>query len=80
MNFEQLQLKSEYLHTNSKHIHFHEDGENTLFVSWDDCVMVLYSLNNLPEASLWNPIEPIVSYYINNTFALHFWKSKIILS
>ncbi|XP_001948571.1 uncharacterized protein LOC100165824 [Acyrthosiphon pisum] len=60
LNFEQLQLKSEYLHTNSKHTHFHENSENELFVSWDDCVMVLYSLDGLPEASLWNPIEPMI--------------------
>jgi len=61
LNFEQLQLKSEYLHTNPKHTHFHKDSENELFVSWDNCVMVLYSLNSLYEASLWNPIEPMVS-------------------
>ena len=62
LNFEQLQLKSKYLHTNSKHTHFRENSENELFVSWDDCVMVLYSLDSLPEASLWNPLEPVVSY------------------
>lgn len=63
LNFEQLQLKSEYLHTNSKKTHFHEDSENSMFVSWDNCVTVLYLLDSLPEASVWNPIEPVVNYY-----------------
>lgn len=62
LNIEQLQLKSEYFHTNPKCTHYHEDSENPLFVSWDDCVTVLYSLSGLSEASLWNPIEPMVSY------------------
>ncbi|KAF0753240.1 Uncharacterized protein FWK35_00018072 [Aphis craccivora] len=77
MNFEQLQLKSEYLHTNSKHIHFHEDGKNTLLVSWDDCVMVLYSLNNLSEASLWNPIEPIIVPISNPIISILTFNSKM---
>jgi len=64
LDIEQLQLKSEYLHTNPKHIHYYEDNENPLFISWDNCITVLYSLNSLIEATLWNPIEPVVN--INN--------------
>lgn len=61
LNFEQLKLKSEYLHTDPRLTHYHEDNENSLFVSWCDCVTVLYPLCGLAEASLWNPVEPIVS-------------------
>jgi hypothetical protein len=64
LNIEQLQLKSEYLHSNPRCTHFHKNVENPLFISWDDCVTVLYSLNNLDEASVWNPIEPVVSIII----------------
>ncbi|XP_025414302.1 uncharacterized protein LOC112686300 [Sipha flava] len=60
LNIEQLQLKSEYLHSNPRCTHFHKNVENPLFISWDDCVTVLYSLNNLDEASVWNPIEPVI--------------------
>lgn len=62
LNIKQLQLKSEYLHTDPKRTHYHEHSENPLFVSWHDSVTVLYPLCGLPEASLWNPVEPIVSY------------------
>lgn len=61
LNFEQLKLKSEHLHTNPKCTHLHNDGENLLFISWNDCVSVIYSLDNLHEATLWNPIEPMVN-------------------
>lgn len=64
LNFEQLKLKSEYLHTNPKSMHFHENSVNPLLISWGDCVTILYSLNNLKEASIWNPVEPLVSFYI----------------
>ncbi|KAL4131403.1 hypothetical protein QTP88_008719 [Uroleucon formosanum] len=77
LNFEQLQLKSEYLHTNSKHTHFHKDSENELFVSWDDCVMVLYSLDGLPEASLWNPIEPVIVPISNPIITILTFNSKM---
>lgn len=63
LNIEQLQLKSEYLYTNSRCTHFHEHLESPLFVSWDDCVTVIYSFNDLDLASVWNPIEPMVSGY-----------------
>lgn len=76
LNIIQLQLKSEHLHTNPKYIHFHEDIENSLIISWSDCVTVLYSLDILVEATLWNPIEPMVSSYI---FSILFQKLKIIL-
>lgn len=62
LNIEQLQLKSEYSHTNPRCTHYHEDSESPLLVSWDDCVTVLYPLSGLSEASLWNPIEPMVSH------------------
>lgn len=61
----QLHLKSDHLHANPKCTHFHEDSENPLLVSWDDCVTVLYTLENLSETSLWNPIEPVVSSCIS---------------
>lgn len=63
LNIEQLKLKSEYLHTNPRRTFYHEDSK--LFVSWNNCVTVLYFLDNLDEASTWNPIEPIVSSYFN---------------
>lgn len=71
LHVSQLQLKSEYLHTNPKHIHFHEGNESRLFISWDDCTTVLYSLDSLDEASLWNPIKPVVSSCIRLIFSIH---------
>lgn len=61
LNIEKLHLKSEYLHTNARRTHYHENSENPLFISWDDCVTVIYSLDALCDASLWNPIESMVS-------------------
>lgn len=62
LSFEQLNLKSEYLHTNPRCTHFHDDSVCPLFVSWSGCVTVIYSLENLTEATLWNPIEPLVMF------------------
>lgn len=77
LNTIQLPLKSDHLHTNPKCIHFHEDSEGPLIASWDDCVTVLYTLENLGEASLWNPIEPVVSSCIC-TILVFCFKLKLI--
>lgn len=78
LNIEHLHLKSEFLHTNPRFTHYHEDDEKPLFVSWDGCVTVLYSLDQLDEASLWNPVNPVVSsfasfiiiFLFNNRYSL----------
>lgn len=71
LDIEQLQLKSEHLHANPKHTHYHENNTDPLFVSWDDCVTVLYPLNCLADATLWNPIEPSVSSRLKHSNTLN---------
>lgn len=69
LNFEQLKLKSEYLNTNPRCIHYHENCGNPLFITWSGCVTVIYSLKNLTEVTLWDPIEPLVRlYYKKNLY------------
>lgn len=63
LDFEQLWLKSEHLHADPRRAHYHEDEENPMFISWSDRVTVLYPLGGLAEASLWNPVEPLVSFF-----------------
>jgi len=77
LHIEQLQLKSEYLHTNPKQTHFHEENNNSLFISWNDCVTVLYSLDQLVEASLWNPVEPVVNSCTYSIFFVNNYLTKI---
>lgn len=62
LTIEKLHLKSEYLHTNPRRSHYHKDNDNPLFISWNDCVTIIYSLDSLADASLWNPIEYVVSF------------------
>lgn len=68
LNFEQLKLKSEYLNTNPRCIHYHENCGNPLFITWSGCVTVIYSLKNLTEVTLWDPIEPLVRFYYKKKF------------
>lgn len=78
LNIEQLKLKSEYLYTNPRCTYYHEDVTNPLFVSWDGCVTVLYSLDNLAEASTWNPVEPIVSFNLKCFYTFQQFVNSIL--
>lgn len=79
LNIEQLQLKSEHLHANPKLTHYHENDTDPLFVSWDDCVTVLYPLNCLAEATLWNPVEPAVSSYLKHLNTLMIFNNTMVI-